>query len=60
MPDEPWFRNPWVWLLIAIPAATIAGCIVTIALAISHPDYLVKDAESTAPTPEDARHAVEH
>lgn len=44
---EPWQRNPWVWLIIAIPALTVAGCLVTIYLALTRPDYLVGDyAES--------------
>ena len=42
--NEPWFRNPWVWLLIAIPALTVAGCLLTIYLAITNPDMLVSDA----------------
>jgi hypothetical protein len=44
--DEPWYRNPWVWLVIAIPALTVAGCIVTVILALTHPDYLVRDASA--------------
>jgi hypothetical protein len=40
---EPWQRNPWVWLIIAIPALTVAGCLVTIYLALTRPDYLVDD-----------------
>lgn len=42
--DEPWYRNGWVWLIIGIPAATIAGCLFTIYLAISNPDERVYDA----------------
>ena len=40
---EPWYRNPWVWLLIAIPSMTVAGCLVTIYLALSNPHQLVSD-----------------
>lgn len=40
---EPWQRNPWVWLVIAIPALTVAGCMLTIYLALANPDYLVRD-----------------
>jgi hypothetical protein len=39
--QERWQRNPWVWLLIAIPALTVAGCLVTIWLALSNPVDLV-------------------
>jgi hypothetical protein len=46
---EPWQRNPWVWLIIAIPALTVAGCLVTVYLALTRPDYLVDDY-ANAPT----------
>ena len=39
--DERWFRNPMVWLVIAIPGLTVLGCIATIAIALTHPDTLV-------------------
>lgn len=42
--DEPWFRNPWVWLVIAIPSLTVVGCMVTLYLAITNPHILVSDA----------------
>jgi hypothetical protein len=51
---EPWQRNPWVWLVIAIPALTVVGCMLTIFLALSNPDYLVKDTATVAPQPESA------
>jgi len=41
---EDWRRNPWVWLLIAIPSLTVIGCAFTIYLAISHPHILVGDS----------------
>lgn len=40
---EPWYRNPWVWLLIAIPGLTVAGCMLTIYLALANPHILVSD-----------------
>ncbi len=39
--QEPWYRNPWVWLVIAIPTLTVVGCVITIYLAISNPHILV-------------------
>jgi hypothetical protein len=45
---EPWFRNPWVWLLIAIPSLTVAGCMLTIYLAVTNPHVVVSD---TPPAP---------
>lgn len=41
---EPWFRNPWVWLVIAIPTLTVAGGLLTIFLAISNPHIMVDDS----------------
>ena len=40
---EPWYRNPWVWLVIAIPSLTVAGCMLTIYLALTNPHILVND-----------------
>lgn len=45
--SESWFRNPWVWLVIAIPSMTVIGCMVTIYVALSNPDYLVHDATNS-------------
>lgn len=36
--ETPWYRVPMVWLILAIPGLTVAGCMLTIFLAISHPD----------------------
>lgn len=41
--SEAWYRNRMVWLVIAIPGLTIAGCIFTIYLALTNPDTLVRD-----------------
>ena len=40
---RPWFREPWVWFIIALPACAVVGCAITIWLAITRPDYLVVD-----------------
>ena len=40
---EPWHRNPWVWLLIALPASAVLGGIITIWIAVSTDDGLVQD-----------------
>ena len=49
--NEPWYRNPWVWLIISIPSLTVIGGIITLYLAISRPDYLVDDAALKEETP---------
>ena len=38
---RPWYREPWPWVLIAIPLLTVIACGITLWLAISHPDYIV-------------------
>ena len=47
--QEPWFRNPWVWLLIAIPSLTVIGCLLTMYLAITNPHILVGDIDENPP-----------
>jgi hypothetical protein len=42
---RPWYREPWVWVLIAFPLAAVVGCAITIWLALRHPDYLVVDEQ---------------
>ena len=46
---EPWYRNPWVWLIIAIPSLTVAGCMLTIYLALTNPHILVSDEAPETP-----------
>lgn len=38
---RPWYREPWPWVLIAIPLLTVIASGITFWLAVSHPDYLV-------------------
>ncbi len=38
-----WFREPWVWLLIALPASAVLGGMVTIWIAVKSDDGLVVD-----------------
>ncbi len=40
---RPWYREPWVWLLIALPLSAVIGGIITIAIAVSTSDGLVVD-----------------
>lgn len=41
--QQPWYRHPWVWLMIAFPLAAVIGGIVTIYLAVTTSDGLVVD-----------------
>jgi hypothetical protein len=41
--EERRLSNRMLWLVIAIPALTVAGCLLTIYIALSNPDELVSD-----------------
>ena len=38
---RPWYKEPWPWVIISIPAAAVIMGFVTLYLAITNPDYLV-------------------
>ncbi len=40
---QPWYRNPFVWLVIALPAATVPAGLATLALAMHGADPVVRD-----------------
>jgi len=41
--SEPWYKEPWPWLLMAGPFAAIIGCVITIVLAFqNNPDRDVR------------------
>lgn len=40
---NPWYREPYVWLLIAFPLAAVVGGFITLGLAITSNDGLVVD-----------------
>ncbi|MEL7536748.1 MAG: hypothetical protein AAFX44_03400 [Pseudomonadota bacterium] len=46
-PQDIWYRNPMVWLVVSIPLATIIGCLATITIAITHPDTLIERVADT-------------
>jgi hypothetical protein len=39
---RPWYRQLWPWLLIVPPAASVIGGAMTLYLAVSRPDVLVR------------------
>jgi hypothetical protein len=39
----PWYREPWVWLMIALPMTAVIASMFTIYLAVSTADGLVVD-----------------
>jgi hypothetical protein len=40
---KPWYREPWPWVAIAIPAAAVIMGVTTLVLALNNPDPLVVD-----------------
>lgn len=40
---RPWYTEPWVWLLIALPMSAVIGGMITIYLAVTTSDGLVVD-----------------
>lgn len=39
----PWYREPWPWILIGLPAAAVVAGIITLVIAIQHQDGLVAE-----------------
>jgi hypothetical protein len=39
---RPWYRHAWPWLLIVPPAAAVIGGALTLYLAVTRPDTLVR------------------
>ena len=40
---RPWFRQLWPWLLIIPPAGAVIGGMITLYLAVTRPDILVRE-----------------
>ena len=43
MSMQPWYRNPWPWLLMAGPAAVLVGGAITTWIAVASSDGLVAE-----------------
>ena len=41
--QQPWYSEPWVWLIIALPLTAVIGGVITLWLAVSTSDGLVVD-----------------
>lgn len=41
---QPWYKEPWPWILMAGPALAVIGCIITIYFAFSHADQPLSGA----------------
>lgn len=42
-PARPWYREPLMWFVVAVPALTVAGGLVTLVLATLGRDAVVRD-----------------
>lgn len=42
-PVQPWYKQFWPWLIIALPASAVLAGFITLYLAIATPDSLVRD-----------------
>ena len=40
---RPWYAQTWPWLLIIPPAGAVIGGAITLYLAVTHPDTLVRE-----------------
>lgn len=40
---QPWYQNPFVWMIIGGPSIVILASFITLYLAISHPDPAIDD-----------------
>lgn len=50
-PPRPWWREPMLWLVLGGPAAVVAACIVTVAIAIARPDPVLSATGQAADEP---------
>lgn len=41
--SRPWYKEPWPWVIISIPAAAVVMGFTTLYLALTNPDHLVVD-----------------
>lgn len=39
----PWYKEFWLWFIVALPATVVVACIYTVILAFKHEDSLVVD-----------------
>jgi uncharacterized protein len=45
---RPWFREPLVWMIIGGPLLVVLASIVTVALALKHPDAVIQKSAKPA------------
>ena len=40
---QPWYRYPWMWLMVGLPATVVVACLNMVYIAVTHPDSVVED-----------------
>jgi hypothetical protein len=58
--SPPWWRLPIVWLVIGGPAAVVVAGFVTLAIALAHPDPIVRSPSAAAASDQPAVQARNH
>jgi len=43
VPGAPWYRQFWPWFLLALPAASVVGGVLTLVIAVRNADSVVRD-----------------
>ena len=43
--NKPWYKHPWPWILIALPATAVVAGMITLWLAVVSFDGMVKDED---------------
>jgi len=39
----PWYRHPWMWLVVGLPLVSVIASLTTLAIAVKNKDDLVRD-----------------
>jgi hypothetical protein len=58
--SPPWWRVPIVWLVIGGPAAVVVAGFVTLAIALAHPDPIVRSPAAALAADQPAVQARNH
>ncbi|MFP5441463.1 MAG: FixH family protein [Gammaproteobacteria bacterium] len=40
---SPWYRQPWMWLVVGLPLASVIASLTTVGIAVKNRDDLVRD-----------------
>ncbi|MDE1922471.1 MAG: hypothetical protein KGI55_03535 [Gammaproteobacteria bacterium] len=47
----PWYRYPFMWLVVGLPVSVVIACIVTYVLILEHPDPVVPHSPVSSSSP---------